>query len=65
MIDMMLVEKGIFFLNLDTKSNKNTLIDSSTIDGNVEFVHSQYSCILTSSVSTQFLCPTKLLIMVV
>ena len=36
-------------------------IDSSTIDGNVEFVHSQYySCILTSQVSTQFLCPTKL-----
>ena len=25
--------------------------DSSTIDGNVEFVHSQYSCILTSQVS--------------
>ena len=25
-------------------------IDSSTIDGNVEFVHSQYSCILTSQV---------------
>ena len=25
---------------------------SSTIDGNVEFVHSQYSCILTSQVST-------------
>ena len=23
-------------------------IDSGTIDGNVEFVHSQYSCILTS-----------------
>jgi len=27
-------------------------IDSSTIDGNVEFVHSQYSCILTSQDST-------------
>jgi len=26
-------------------------IESSTIDGNVEFVHSQYSCILTSQVS--------------
>ena len=39
-------------------------IDSSTIDGNVEFVHSQHSCILTSQVSTQFLCPTKLLIIV-
>ena len=37
-------------------------VDSSTIDGNVEFVHSQYSCILTSQVSIQFLCPTKLLI---
>ena len=34
-------------------------IDTSTIDGNVEFVHSQYSRILT-----QFLCPTKLLIIV-
>ena len=40
-------------------------IDSSTIDGNVEFVHSQYSCILTSQVSIQFLCPTKLLIIVI
>ena len=39
-------------------------IDSSTIDGNVVFVHSQYSCILTSQVSTQFLCPTKLLLIV-
>ena len=39
--------------------------DSSTIDGNVEFVHSQYSCILTSQVSIQFLCPTKLLIIVI
>ena len=35
-------------------------IDCSTTDGNVEFVHSQYSCILTSQVSTQYLCPTKL-----
>ena len=42
-----------------------TQIDSSTIDGNVEFVHSQYSCILTSQVSIQFLCPTKLLIIVI
>ena len=40
-------------------------IDSSTIDGNVEFVHAQYSCILTSQVSTQFLCPRKLLKMVI
>ena len=30
-------------------------IDSSTIDGNVEFAHSHYSCILTSQVSTYFL----------
>ena len=29
-------------------------IDSSTIDGNVEFVHSQYSFTLTSQGSTQF-----------
>jgi len=27
-------------------------IESSTIDGNVEFVHSEYSSILTSKVST-------------
>ena len=40
----------------------NNQIDSSTIDGNVEFVHSQYSCILTTQVSTQFVCPTKLLL---
>jgi len=26
-------------------------IDSSTIDGNVVYVHSQYNCILTSQVS--------------
>ena len=37
-------------------------IHSSTIDGNVEFVHSQYSCILTS---IQFLCPKKLSIIVI
>ena len=42
-----------------------TQIDSSTIDGNVEFVHSQYSCIMTSQVSTEFLCSTKLLIIVI
>ena len=35
-------------------------IDSNTIDGNVEFVHSQYSCILSSQVSIEFLSPTKL-----
>ena len=39
-------------------------IDSSTIDGNLEFVHSQYSCILTSQVSIQFLYTTKILIIV-
>jgi len=27
-------------------------LDSSTIDGNVKFVRSQYSCILTSQVTT-------------
>ena len=31
-------------------------IDSGTIDGNVEFVHSQYSCILTPQVSIQLCC---------
>ena len=40
-------------------------IDSNTIDGNVEFVHSQYSCILSSQVSIEFLCPTKLSIIVI
>jgi len=45
--------------------NTGNQIDSSTIDGNVEFVHSQYSCILTSQMSTQFVCPTKLLIIVI
>ena len=29
-------------------------IDSSTVEGNIEFVHSQCSCVLTSQVSTQF-----------
>ena len=36
-------------------------IESSTIDGNVEFVHSQYAVLLRKQVSIQFLCPTKLL----
>ena len=31
----------------------------------VEFVHSLYSCILTSQVSIQFLCPTKLVIILI
>jgi len=35
-------------------------IDSNTIDGSIECVHSQYICILTSQASTQFLCLTKL-----
>ena len=38
---------------------------SSTIAGNVEFVHSQYNCILTSQLSIHFMCPTKLLIIVI
>ena len=50
---------------LDILTLDNYQIDSSTIDGNVEFVHSQYSCILTSQASIQFLCPTKLLIIVI
>ena len=49
--------------NLD--KNKKLQIDSSTIDGNVEFVHSQYSCVLSSQVSIQFLCPTKSSIIVI
>ena len=45
------VPKLIFnVLNLPTSSSQ---IDSSTIDDNVEFVHSQYSCILSSQVSIQ------------
>ena len=47
------------------KADNQEQLDSSTIDGNVEFVHSQYSCILTSQVSNQFLCPTKLKIKVI
>ena len=46
-------------------SSTATQIDSSTIDGNVEFVHSQYSCILSSQVSFQLLCPTKSSILVI
>ena len=38
-------------------------IDSSHV--NEEFVHSQYICILTSQVSTPFLLPTKLLIVLI
>ena len=30
-----------------------------------KFVHSKYSCTLTSQVSVQFLCPTKLLIIAI
>ena len=41
-----------------------TQIDSMQY-GNVECVHSQYSCILTYYVSTQFLCPTKILVIVI
>ena len=43
----------------------NLQIDSSSIDGNAEFVHYQYSCILPLQVSTQFLSPTKLLIIMI
>ena len=39
--------------------------DSSKIDLNVEFAHSQYSCIQMLKVLIQFLCPTKLLIRVI
>jgi len=56
----------------DKKDDINSLllvsafqIDSSTIDGNVEFVHSQYSCNLSSQVSIQFVCPTKSSIIVI
>ena len=45
--------------------NSDSEIDSNTLDVNVEFVNSQYSCILTSQVSTYFLCPTKLSIIVI
>ena len=44
--------------------DKSEQIDSCTIHGNVECVHSQYSCILKSQVSIQLFCPTKLLITV-
>ena len=55
----------LFFKRRLTSTHHFKQTDSSTIDGNVEFVRSQYSCILTSQVSIQFLCPTKLLIIVI
>ena len=44
-----LIRFNFFFHFFYSCSNQ---IDSSTIEGNVEFVHSQYSCTLTSQVST-------------
>jgi len=57
------LKKGMKAINNPT--NNTYQIDSSTIDGKVEFVHSQYSFILTSQLSTQFLCPSNLLIIVI
>ena len=57
-----LLQSELKTLEFDTFT---TQIDSSTIDGNVEFAHSQYSCILTSQVSIQFFCPTTLSIIVI
>jgi len=37
-----------------SSKHQSTNIMLSTIDDNVVFVHSQYSCILTSQVSTQY-----------
>ena len=54
----------LHFIQGKTSEIAFTQIDSSTIDGNVEFVHSQYSCILTSQVTTQFLCSTASLLTV-
>ena len=42
-------------------TNNGNQIDSSTIDGNIGFLHSQYSCIL----STQFFFLSKLLKIVI
>lgn len=39
--------------------------DSNTIDDNVEFEHSQYTCTLMSHLSTLFLCQTKSLLIVI
>ena len=55
--------RQVNFNNNNNNSANN--LDSSTIDGNVEYVHSQYSWILMSQVSIQFLFPTKLLIKVI
>ena len=55
---------NVFSSNFSWKDG-NAQIDSSTIDGNVKCVHSQYSCIMTSQVSTQFVCQTKLLIIMI
>ena len=60
-----LFSRTLFGVCTKPEKSEKTQIDSSTIDVNVEFVHSQYSCILTSQVSIQFLCPTKLLISVI
>ena len=53
----MLDWKNGFLLILDEicthkNTNNGNQIDSSTIDGNIEFVHSQYSCILSSDVTS-------------
>ena len=52
--------KGTVIIVNQTVTSSPTRL-SSTIDCNVEFVHSQYSCILTSQVSTQYLCPKKII----
>ena len=48
------------FTRYDCRKKPPNQIDSSTIDGNVEFVHSQYSCILSLQVSIYLLPPIVL-----
>ena len=63
----------INFINFFIKGSMvNSAFELNTIKNspnrlsiNVEFVYSQYNGILTSQVSTEFLCSTKLLIIVI
>ena len=52
---------SISFILLNVVKLRWSQIDSRTIDGKVEFVHSQYSCILTSQVSIQFYVSDKII----
>ena len=44
--------KSMDFLREFKRPSMHIYLDSSTIDGNLDFIHSQYSCNLTSQVTT-------------